>query len=346
MIFYFLFLFFIALLCGRYNIMQGKYLVGKKTGYRIAIWFIILVSAMRFNVGYDWSSYLSYIYPVYNPLYFKRLEPFNRLICSLAGILQQPWILFSIYAIITYTLIGKTISDFSCAKYESLMVYICLYYLPGLSTIRQEIAVAIIFFGYRYIREKKIFKYCIICVFAMCFHKTAIIALIFYPLYYLKLSITILFLSLFGIFFKFLLPKLVGALLPMFLLYLERGGIGSSSGNFQKFFYLLLFVYSLLLHNKKGSCVGLLNICSIGCMLPFILGGHTGGRLGEYFLIYYSLLIPECNKRLKIEYRVLFLFPLYAFFFMYLFVSVNINHSNEYVPFRWYPLESLEQELQ
>lgn len=345
MTFYICFLAFIAILCGRYNIVQGNYFLSKKIGYKIAILFIILISAMRFNIGYDWSSYLNYIYPVYNPQYFKRLEPFNRLICSLAGSLQQPWILFTLYAIITYTLIGKTISDFSCAKYESLMIYICLYYLSGLSTIRQEIAVAVIFYGYRYIREKKLFKYFIICILAMCFHKTAIIALIFYPLYYLKLSICILLLFFFGVFFKFLLPILVGALLPMFLFYLEHGGISSSSGNYQKIFYLLLFVYSFILHKKKGTYVGFLNICSIGCMLPFILGGHTGGRLGEYFLIYYSLLIPECNKRLKIKYRVLFLFPLYVFFFMYLYTSVHANHSDEYVPYRFYFLENLDQEL-
>ena len=81
-------------------------------------------------------------------------------------------------------------------------------------------------------------------------------------------------------------------------------------------------------------------------MLPWgVLGGHTGGRLAQYFLIYYCLLIPECNKRFNINYRILFMIPFYAYFFMYLIVSVTANHSNEYVPFRWYFFEDLNQNL-
>lgn len=342
--FYIFFLLFIALLCGRYNVIPGSYIVGKRTGYKISIVFIILVSSMRFNIGYDWSSYLSMIYPGFNPLNIQRLEPFNKIICTIAGNLQQPWILFTFYSVITYSLIGKTINDFSSSKYESLMIYLCLFFLSGLSTIRQEIAVAIIFFGYRYILEKKIVKYFFTCMLAMCFHKTAIIAIIFYPLYYLGLSVSIMLITIFGVFFKVILPRIVGAFFPYFMIYLN-GGLGSSSGNLQKIFYFLLFIYAFVLHKNKREHIGLLNICVIGCMLPFILGGHTGGRLGEYFLIYYTLLIPECSKRLNIKYRVVFLIPLYAFFFMYLLVSVNVNHSNEYVPFRWYFFESLDQNL-
>lgn len=346
MVFYFLFLLVIAILCGRYNLIQGKYLIKKNSGYKIAIIFIIIISSIRFNIGYDWSTYFSFVYPNYNPKFLPNHEPLNKFIYMFAGQLNQPWVLFFIYAIITYTLIGIVINENSSSKYESLLIYLCLFYLPGISTIRQEIAVSIVLYGYKYIRKKRFFKYAIICFIAMCFHKTAIIGFLIYPIYNFKVSTNIFIALLLGIFLKIILPKLLDVFFPAFLVYLKKGGLGDSSGRLIKLFYLILLIYCFILQKKRITAPGLLNICTIGCIMPFLLGSHAGGRLSEYFLIYYSLLIPECNKRFKIEYRVIFLFPLYAFFFMYLYVSVNVNHSNEYVPFRWYPLENLEQELQ
>ena len=341
--FYFFFLFFIILLCGRYNIIHGHYFIPKQIGYKISVLFIIFVTAFRFNIGYDWSSYLSFIYPTFNPLNISRLEPLDKLIIGCAGYFNQPLIMFSVYAVITYVNIGILINKYSVSKFESLMIYVCLFYLADLSTIRQAVAVSFVFYGFTYIEQKKLFKYFLICVAAILFHKTAAIALLFFPLYYAKPIITLF--AVVGIYIgmKVVLPKILGSILPIFLMYLEKGGIKDSSGNLQRLVYLILFLYVLIFHKKKSS--GLVNICAVGVILPFVLGGHTGGRLAQYFLIYYCLLIPDCNKRFNINYRILFMLPFYAYFFMYLVVSVTANHSNEYVPFRWYFFEDLNQNL-
>ena len=341
--FYFFFLFFIILLCGRYNIIQGHYFIPKQMGYKISVLFIIFVTAFRFNIGYDWSSYLSYVYPTFNPLNISRLEPLDKLIIGCAGYFNQPLIMFSVYAVITYANIGILINKYSVSKFESLMIYLCLFYLTDLSTIRQAVAVSFVFYGFKYIEQRKIFKYFLICIVSMLFHKSAAIALLFYPLYYAKPMTTML--DIIGIYvgMKVVLPKILGSILPVFLMYLEKGGIKDSSGSFQRLVYLILFLYALVFHRKNSS--GFVNICAVGVILPFVLGGHTGGRLAQYFLIYYCLLIPECNKRFNINYRILFMIPFYAYFFMYLIVSVTANHSNEYVPFRWYFFEDLNQNL-
>lgn len=341
--FYFFFLLFIILLCGRYNIIHGHYFIPKQIRYKISVLFIIFVTAFRFNIGYDWSSYLSYVYPTFNPLNISRLEPLDKLIIGCAGYFSQPLIMFSVYAVITYANIGILINRYSASKFESLMIYVCLFYLTDLSTIRQAVAVSFVFYGFKYIEQKKLFKYFLICFVAILFHKTAAIALLFYPLYYAKPMIALL--AVVGIYvgMKVVLPKVLGSILPIFLMYLEKGGIKDSSGSLQRLVYLLLFLYAFIFHRKKSS--GLVNICAVGVILPFVLGGHTGGRLAQYFLIYYCLLIPGCNKRFNINYRILFMLPFYAYFFMYLIVSVTANHSNEYVPFRWYFFEDLNQNL-
>lgn len=343
--FYIFFISFILILCGRYR-LSIKIDLNKQLGFKISIFFIIIVSCLRFNIGYDWSSYLQYVYPYYNPINTIRLEPFDRIICYISGTLHSPLILFSIYAILTYYFIGKVIEENSIASYESLMIYLCLFYLISLSTIRQAVADAIVFYGYKYIKEKKMGKYFLTCVCAALFHKTALVGVFIYFLYHLNKYTTFILAGIVFVGIKVLLPKIIGVFFPIFLIYLNKSGLASSSGNLQKLFYSFLYFYSLVLLPKDKESEGLLNICTIGVILPFILGGHTGGRLAEYYLIYYSLLLPKCNKKFKIEYRILFLFPFYLYFFMYLYTSVNVNKSNEYVPFKWYFLESLNQDLQ
>lgn len=344
MFFYFILLFFIIITCGRFYVLKDKRIIGKYDGYRIALLYIIFFSSFRFNIGYDWNQYLSFVYPTFNIASLPNHELFNRYIYIIAGTIGHPWVLFCLYAILTYTLIGKTIFDFSCDKYASLMIYICLFYLPGLSTIRQEVAVAIVFYAYRFIKGKKIIKYCFCCILASLFHKSAIICVFFYPLFYSKFSIVIIFMFLFSLLYRNILPRVISTFYPHYMSYLSVD-LKHFSGNFQKMFYLALLFYVFII-NKTNKNIGMINICLVGCMLPYIFGGHTGGRLAEYFLFYYILLLPECNKRVNKTIRILFLFPFYAFFFIYLFVSVYKNHSNEYVPFRWYFLESLEQKLQ
>lgn len=344
MIAYYLFFIVIVFLCGRYNSKELSVLITKNTGFRLSVLFIILFAAFRFNIGYDWSSYLSFVYP-YNPANSRRLEPFDRLLCYVFGRLKSPFFFFSFYAFVTYFFIGKTIEENSSDKFESLIIYLGLFYLISLSTIRQAIAESIVFYGFRYIKTRKLLKYLFICIVASLFHKTAIIALSFYFLYKMDYLLIIVSSVCLFVFVKFLLPVVLTKCFPSFLFYLNKSGIGNSSGKFQKLVFLLLYIYIVLLRPRGSENLGMLKICTLGVVLPFVLGGHTGGRLSEYFLIYYTLLIPECNKKIKISNRVLFLVPFYIYFFVYLYISVAVNHSNEYVPYRFYFLENLNQPL-
>lgn len=344
MIFYFIFLFLIAVLCGRYNVVSNKHIIDKENGYNFAIIFIILVTSLRFNIGYDWSEYLKFVYPAYYPKNTLRLEPFNRLIMFICGTIGSPLLFFSFYAFITILLFGKTVKKYSFDKYTSLIIYLSLFYLQGLSLIRQEIAVMITFFGYKYLKEDKPFKFLLISILAACFHKSALVTLIFYPIYKAKRRDIVIIIVTCVVGVKIILPAILARIFPIFLFYLEKGGIMDSSGNFQRLVYFVLIVYCILLQNRQTD-KGLLHLCMLGALLPFLLGGHTGGRLAEYFLIYYVLLIPQCNKKFTISYKIIFLIPFYIFFFIYLYVSVYINFSDEYVPFRWYFLEDLNQQL-
>lgn len=66
-----------------------------------------------------------------------------------------------------------------CVSYG---LFLLLYYNRSLNMIRQSIALAIILYAFKYIKNKKLFKYLIFVFIAYLFHKTALIALILYPL--------------------------------------------------------------------------------------------------------------------------------------------------------------------
>lgn len=346
MIFYFCYLGLLAIFAGRYRISNAIKRSDKKLGYKLALFTIIFVSSLRFNIGYDWSSYLSMVYPKCDYRYLHKVEPLSALYIYLAAVLQFPLVLFTLFAVTTYGLIGKAIQKYSVSRYESLIIYIAIFYLESLSILRQAAAIAVVLYSYRFIKERKPVKYFFCCIIAFLYHRTAIISVMFYFIYYIKPVWTFLAAVFFIVGVKVVLPKVLGALFPVFLFYLNKNGIANSSGNLLKFVYLAIYIYCLILKSRYDRDAGrMLNICTLGVGLPFVLGGHTGARIAMYFLIYYVLLIPRVNKRFSVEYKAIFLLPFYAYFFLYLYITVVANQSTEYVPFRWYFLESLNQKL-
>lgn len=64
----------------------------------------------------------------------------------------------------------------------SIIVFIALYYAFAFFLLRQVIAMGIIVYSYKYIKQKKIIKFMITLIVASLFHGTALIFLIAYPI--------------------------------------------------------------------------------------------------------------------------------------------------------------------
>ncbi|MBY6839005.1 EpsG family protein [Clostridium botulinum] len=64
-----------------------------------------------------------------------------------------------------------------------MLSFYLINYNVTLNMMRQWIAMAFLFYGFKYVVEKNIYKFIIIVLIAMSFHKTAIIGIIFYLLY-------------------------------------------------------------------------------------------------------------------------------------------------------------------
>lgn len=66
-----------------------------------------------------------------------------------------------------------------------MLVYYLMLFPYSLNLMRQCIAIALLFWGFKYIQERKLFKYVALVIIATMFHTTALVALVVYPIYIL-----------------------------------------------------------------------------------------------------------------------------------------------------------------
>ena len=66
-----------------------------------------------------------------------------------------------------------------------MATYYLMLFPYSLNLLRQSIAVAIVFYGFKFVQKRKFLFYVALVIFAMFFHKTAIIGITIYPIYLL-----------------------------------------------------------------------------------------------------------------------------------------------------------------
>lgn len=336
MFYYYCFIIGIILLAGRYRIPKFGKSRNKSINLTAVCFLIILFAAFRFNVGFDWKTYLSLIYPNYSPKRIGKFEPLSLLYMKIAGSLNAPALMFFLFSLTIYGFVALAIYNNSVDWFESIVIYIALFYFDSLSIMRQAASSAITFYAYKYIKRKQLFKYILFCLIAFLYHKSAIIAIPLYSIYYTKRKNIFILLASVLVMFKIILPRIIMKVFPVFIYYYNTE-VANNSGNFVRLFNILLLFYCLFFYKKDDTeAKHLLNICIIGSVIPFVLGGHTGGRIAQSFLIYYVFLLPLVNRKFKITYRILFLIPFYIYFFLLLWVG-----GAAYVPYKLYFWEDL-----
>lgn len=318
------------------NFKFGSHIL-RKSLCILSIIALIIFTALRYDVGYDYSTYYGLIYPYFDYIEYERLEIGAKLITFISCKCKEPHLQFVIYSLITYLTGFYSFYKYSNNFPLSSLVYLAFFYLSSLGIIRQATAVAFIILSYRQLVDKNIFKYLICISIAFLFHKTALICLIFYPLYhYCKKS----FLPVIIIFSLFAIATILNYLLsqPLFEQYFHYldGAEEMKGGSITKFVYLVLALILLYLsfRQKNESCFKLVTISLLGISLPFFIGGHLGGRMSEYFMAYYCFIIPLLIKNYNVTYKrtIAFMFSLY--FLLNIYVSTTNSTKSPYTPYQ------------
>ena len=222
------------------NILIGVFFVSYfKNGKKIYLWFTfvelaILGGLRSVNVGTDTVHY----HEIFNQIsrintfqgLFDRREEIgfvllNKLISAMGGDAQMLIFVCSMFIAGGFILFIAKNSDH--VIFSVFLLFTLMMYLSSFNIVRQFMATVIILNGFSYLKEKKLVKYGLVCVFAWLFHSTSIIWIVLgiVPLIKWNANKIALYLGmlLFAVVMAPLIIKLIILILPQYSGYLSTG---------------------------------------------------------------------------------------------------------------------------
>lgn len=249
-------------------------------------------------------------------------------------------ICIAILAIPFIYFVMRQIYEYSENIIFSIIIFVSLYYAYAFFLLRQVIAMGIIIYSYKYIKEKKIIKFIGMVIVAGLFHSTALIFLIAYPICnYIKPG----YKNYFFIFIAFILGKhmtdillKIFSVIPVFSRYaysIEKGFYNTTStpSVWGLIITLLILVVSFYFYKKSkkedNNINILINLSTLGSIIYcFSSSIAEFYRVALYFSVFNILLLPNAlNLYENNKTRKLITIVSMIMFILYFFVRTTFN---------------------
>lgn len=234
---------------------------------------------------------------------FKNYERGYVIFCKVLNYLSRdPQILLIFSSIISIFSVFFIIYKFSDNYLLSYIIYLGLpVFLLNYSGIRQVLAIAITTFSYIFIRNKKLIPFVLTVLLAATFHNSAIVFLIAYPIYYLKIMTNSRLLTIATLPVVYLLRRPLFAVLSKLL---KDNAIPDNNSALTLFLvFSAVYVFTLIYSDKNNiHNEGLMNLFWLTCVCQAFGDVYSIAiRVGYYFMIYLLLLIPKTVKNINSE---------------------------------------------
>lgn len=230
---------------------------------------------------------------------------------------------------------------------ESYLVFMLLFFNRSLNMCRQTIAIVIILYAMKYVKEKNIFKYIIFIFIASGFHNTALLFLSIYIIAVLiekkdsfiyKLFIILLFLLIFAL-YKPLIIFIVNTFNFISNRYLYYVMAKKNIILIELIFKIillgtiLLFYDKLIKYNEDNKLFLFLMIIDF---ILYLLGFYAGyaQRISYYLGYLIILIIPQFKSLFQKQYQNLILILIIGILSIYSFVYYDIKQYDETVPYK------------
>ena len=337
---------------------EYRFQIGKKLIYKtrtgcinvFMIIFFLLLALRSTECGIDTRQYLR-LFQKYSNMSLSRIvltqkhELGYKLLNRLIGFLRGDYQLFLavVSAICVFPL-----WHFYKRESENPLLTIALFltvapFVMYFSGMRQAIAMSIGVIAWYYAREKSPFRFILVVILALQFHRSAMILFTIYPLYHVKIT-----------------PRWLWAVVPcMVLVFIFKTHIfnflftflwkeyelTSETGATNVLILLILFaVYSYIIPDERKmdeETTAMRNLLLCSVVLQFFAMLHPlSMRMNYYFLIYVPILIPRIAARSKEQYKQIagLSVVVMTVFFMYYFISNGIKDNDDlnvfpYIPF-------------
>ena len=220
---------------------------------------------------------------------------------------------------------------YSCLIYFALPLYELLF-----SALRQGIAVGLCFFALSAIEKRKPLKFIAIVLMASTFHSTALLFLAAYPIYHLKMHISIRLVSIAAVPVLYLMRY---EILNLYAVLFRPGAIADNNGALGMLILLcaIYLVCCFFCGDGDPRFSGYLNLLLVCCMIQTVANIHsTAMRAGYPYMIPLILLIPKLFEKMEWRLRVVAKWTVVIFF---TFFAVRVIYSSTwscmypYIPF-------------
>ncbi len=306
---------------------------------------LFLISALRYKVGRDYTD--TYVYT-----FNKILQGSQNIRADLGFLLLNKIIIwfdgsaqwfFVLTSFIINFFVSKSIFKQSKNKMLSFFIYICgTFFFFSLNGIRQAIAMSFFYYSFRYVKEKKLYKYIICNLCGFLFHNSAIL---FLPLYFIlsknfskkiKAFILVIVIILSNVIVPIIINMLISTKYGM---YLTNGAYEAlSTFNLSTFINIFIWLAYELGIKKKDDMDNIYSNCHfIGILVSlFLTRIPLAIRIFVSFRYVEFLSVPNLIDKiaLKRKYKFLIILGIMMVYFMYFIYGVYIQNGNTVLPYR------------
>lgn len=308
---------------------------------------ILLFATFRYDVGWDYMTYYDIAKAPESDLDFERFSFFWKAIILFANWMEYPELALIIPSILIYIIGFGGIFLLNKGDEEkitcSLLVYTFwpYFYLSTFSTIRQALAISICLLVYALIKRKQMVWGCLLFVFNLFIHPSAIVSIFMFPLLLrnYRIGFKIVIVSVCAGVFLLTIVSVVLSYVGMYMNYLTgeadfgKGlailliGIGS---------LLLLCMYVAQTREIEIEFLGIVIITFFIEAAIYLLGlPSVISRVLSYFSILFIFVLFESVKLIDYRLSRIVIIAMVMLFFWYLnHTTLADSCSSGYVPYK------------
>lgn len=298
--------------------------------------YLTLLMLRREDVGADTVGYIRHFqnsqwYSLSDYLKIRKNEQgFYALLRIIAYIFPNERFMLCVLAVAYVLPIAIFYYKHSENQLLSIALFLILPIFPlCFSGLRQSFAIALTVISYYFVKNKKPIPFVLIIFAATLFHQSAILALLLYPIYHIKLKRVMLW---------WIIPLLVFVYVNNARLYLiatsllgsdyndSYGSVKETGAYMMIVLFVLFLAYSYILVDEKEAdedMLGLRNILILITALQFFsMSNPIAMRVNYYFVVFLPIIMPKMlsatSKRFKLV-STIASFVMVAYFIYYFF---------------------------
>ena len=300
----------------------------------IVIGVLTFFAMFRYQIGtdYDWYVVLfdtvkiDDLYPEASFIYLVEILRYFHFSYQMMFIVYEIPIMFTLWRAIKYYTKDTEI------QILIVTLFFFMQYFFSLNGIRQGLSMVLIFWGYRFCLERKLWKYLLVVAIASSIHYSAVIAAIFYfvpSTVYSWYKYLLAFLLTFVIFKLNIVLSLLSIALGLlqvdgrYLNYVSDADAVNMTGLSMFYQFGLFSISRIAILDRKPQLKRIMNIWFLGILGHFLFAFSLPiTRLTKYFEYFIILIMPYTIQYLNDNYLLQVKDKLYNFKWGYVFVLI------------------------